>query len=249
MIRELRRLGETGVLALALLMASGQAWAGRPLDTEDTRTVEPGKAELEFSLNYAKNPDNNTWSALGVFNLGVFPRFEARVELPLLLVEPEDRKSNAGVGDTLVGFKYRLLDEKDALPALLGSLTLRLPTGDADRGLGSEDVDVGLLAAISKSFGPVTLFGHLGYTFVARDPDLNFWTLNAAVEYRATHLWTLVGEVVSSVGESKAADVVVLRLGGIYALTDRIRVDGAVGFGVTKDSPAVIVTVGVTIAF
>jgi len=244
----LKRAG-IGGLALAILLASGLAWAGRPLDTEDTGTVEPGKAELELSLNYAKNPDDNTWSTLGVVSFGVFPRFEARVELPVLLVEPEDEKSQTGIGDTLVGFKYRLLDERAALPALLGSLTLRLPTGDADRGLGSEDVDVGLLGVISKSVGPLTFFGNLGYTFVTRDDDPNFWTFNAALEYRATQSWSLVGEVVSAVSDGKGADTVVLRLGSGYAVTDRIKLDGAVGFGVTKESPDVILTVGVAIAF
>lgn len=238
-----------GLLALAMLLISGSAWGGRPLDTEDTGTVEPGKAELELSLNYARNPDDNSWSTLGVFSFGILPRFEARVELPLLLMEPEDQRSRAGVGDTTLGLKFRLLDEKETAPAVLGSLTLRLPTGNDERGLGSEDVDVGLLGVMSKSFGPVTVTGHLGYTFVTRDSDLNFWTFNAATEYRATRVWSLVGEVVSAIGEAKAADTVVLRLGSVYALTDRIKLDGAVGFGATKESPDVIVTVGMTVAF
>ena len=249
MIRKLPKFVGTGALALAMLLASGSAWAGRPLDTEDTGTVEPGRAELELSLNYARNPGDNTGSTLGVFNFGVFPGFEARVELPLLLVEPEDEKSRAGFGDATVGFKYRLLDEKGALPALLGSLILRLPTGDADQGLGSEDVDVGLLGVISKSSGPLTFFGNIGYTIVTRDEDPNFWSFNAAVEYRATQAWSLVGELVSTVGESRAAETVVLRAGSVYALTDMIKLDGAVGFGLTTQSPDVVVTVGVTIAF
>lgn len=238
-----------GIGALAILLAAGPAWAGRPLDTEDTGTAEPGKAELELSLNYFKNPDDKTWSALGVFVFGILPRFEARVEQPLSLVEPDGRRSRGGAADTTLGFKLRLLDEMETTPALLGSLTLRLPTGDEERGLGSEDVDVGLLGVISKSFGPVTLTGHLGYTFVTRDPDLNFWTFNAAMEYRVTRVWSLVGEVVSTVGEAKAADTAVLRVGSVYALNDRIKLDGAVGVGVTKQSPDVTVTVGATVAF
>ncbi|TPW05361.1 MAG: hypothetical protein FD129_2780, partial [bacterium] len=97
--------------------------------------------------------------------------------------------------------------------------------------------------------GPVTLFGNLGYTFVTRDSDLNFWTFNAALEYRATKAWSLVSEVVSAVGEAAAPDTAVLRIGSVYALTERIKLDGAVGFGMTKESPDVIVTVGVTVAF
>ena len=249
MIECSRKLIGIGALALAILLVSDPAWAGRPLDTEDTGTVEPGKAELEASPSYAKNPDDNTWSTLGVFSFGILPRLEGRVELPLLLVEPEGEKSRAGVGDILLGGKLRVLDEKETVPALLGALTLRLPTGDDERGLGSEDVDVGLLGVISKSVGPVTLFGNLGYTFVTRDSDLNFWTFNAALEYRATKAWSLVSEVVSAVGEAAAPDTAVLRIGSVYALTERIKLDGAVGFGMTKESPDVIVTVGVTVAF
>lgn len=249
MIERAWKLILVGTLTLAMLLLPGPGWAFRPLDTEDTGTVEPGKAELELSLNFGKNPNDNTWSTLGVFSFGVFPRFEARVELPLLLVEPEGERSRAGVGDTTLGFKLRLLDEKELVPAVLGSLTLRLPTGDDERGLGSEDVDVGLIGVLSKSFGPVNFMGHLGYTFVARDPDLNFWTFNAAIEYRATRVWSLVGEVVSAVGETKADDIVVLRVGTVYALRDWIKLDGAVGFGATKESPDVILTMGVTVAF
>lgn len=50
------------------------------------------------------------------------------------------------------------LDDVDAIPALLGALTVRLPTGDAP-GSGPRKVDVGLLAVAGKTFGPVTLTG------------------------------------------------------------------------------------------
>jgi hypothetical protein len=48
------------------------------------------------------------------------------------------------------------------------------------------------------------------------------------------------------VGTQSAADTVVLRAGSVYAVTDRVKLDGGVGFGVTRESPDVLVTVGVT---
>lgn len=131
---------------------------------------------------------------------------------------------------------------------MLGSFTIRLPTGDEQRGLGDEDVDVGLLAAISKAFGPITLTWNGGYTFVTRDRSLDFWTLAGSLEYRVSKPWVLVGEVVSTLGHEHAPDTVVLRAGAVYAITDRIKLDGAVGVGVNRDSPEVLITVGVTIA-
>lgn len=240
-----------GLISLIVLLAAlgpAPAWAGRPLDTEDTGTVEPGKAELELSGDFVRNPKDTSWFVKGVLSAGLLPGFEARIESAFLLLEPEDAKARGGVGDSLFGLKYRFLDEVETRPAVLGSLTLRLPTGDETRGLGDEDIDVGLLAVVSKAFGLVTLTWNGGYTFVTRDRDLDFWTLAGSVEYRATKAWSLVGEIVSALAARKGVDTVMLRAGTVYAMTDRIRLDGAVGFGVTRESPTVHVTIGVTIA-
>lgn len=244
----------TRALMLLLLLTPAVAFAGRPLDTEDTGTVEPGKAELELSGDLARTPDDTSWSARGVLNVGLLPRLEGRIESTALFIEPRradeesaDRTGRGGVGDSLIGFKYRLFDETDAAPAALAALTLRLPTGDEDRGLGAEGVDVGILAVASKSFGPVNANVNGGYTFVTSDRDLDFWTAAGSVEYRATKDWSLVGEIVSTLGSEDAADTVVLRAGATYAFTDRLRADAALGFGVTRDSPDLLVTVGVTL--
>lgn len=242
-----RRALWVGAIALVLVLMPAGARGGRPLDTEDTGTVEPGKAELELSGDYARNPEDNSWSTKGVLSVGLLPGLEARVESALLLLEPEGQRSRAGVTDSLFGVKYRFLDESEAFPAVLGGLTVRLPTGDERRGLGAEDVDVGFLAVVSRIFGPVTLTWNGGHTFVTRDRDLDFWTLAASLEYHATKTWILVSEIVSTVGAVRAADVAVLRAGVIYVVGDRVKLDGAVGVGLTRESPDVLVTVGVTI--
>jgi mono/diheme cytochrome c family protein len=231
---------------LVVALGPAPAWAGRPLDTEDTGTVEPGKAEIELSGDFARNPEDRTWLAKGVLSLGVLPRLEARIESMLHFLEPDEERARGGVGDSLVGLKYRFLDEADALPALLGSLTVRLPTGDADRGLGASEVDVGLLAVASKTLGPVTVTWNGGYTFVTRDRDLEFWTLAAAVEYRATAAWSLLGEVVSALPSHRGPNTAVLRVGTTYTVHPRVRLDAGVGFGATRDSPDVLVTFGAT---
>ncbi|MBI2491904.1 MAG: hypothetical protein HYV94_07385, partial [Candidatus Rokubacteria bacterium] len=53
-------------IVLCVLFAPGAALAGRPLDTEDTGTVEPGKAELELSGDFARNPNDNSWATKAV---------------------------------------------------------------------------------------------------------------------------------------------------------------------------------------
>ena len=237
------------VVGLVLLLGPVVSWAGRPLDTEDTGTVDPGKVELEVSGDYAKNPEDTTGSFKGVLNVGLVKGLEARIESSFLFLDPDEGSRENGIGDSLFGVKYRILEETDRRPALLGSFTLRLPTGDEDRGLGAEEVDVGLLAVASKSIGPLTLTWNGGYTFVIRDRDLDTWVLNGAVEYRVTPAWSLVGETVNTLAAHKeGVDTYVLRAGSVYAVHERVKLDGAVGVGLTRESPDVIVTVGVTIA-
>jgi hypothetical protein len=66
----------TGAALLVVALGPAPAWAGRPLDTEDTSTVEPGKAEVEISGDFAQTPEDRAWLAKGVLSLGVVPRLE-----------------------------------------------------------------------------------------------------------------------------------------------------------------------------
>ncbi|MGH7424046.1 MAG: transporter, partial [Candidatus Methylomirabilales bacterium] len=142
----------------------------------------------------------------------------------------------------------RVLDETERRPAFMGVVVLRLPTGDEDRSLGEQGVDVQPLAVVSKTFGPLTLTLNGGYTFVTSHRDLDFWVVTGSFEYEITDAWSLVGEVVSELGTHDGGDVVVLRAGTVLAITNGIDVYTAVGFGLTGDSPDVTVRLGVTIA-
>jgi hypothetical protein len=235
-----------GCWLMALL--PGLAWAGRPLETEDPGTIAAGHAELEVSVDSLESDASRLVGAKGVLGVGLLPGMEARVESVLLRVEPRHAPSRGGMGDSLVGFKHRLLDETEALPALMYALTLRLPTGNAARLLGDTGVDATLIAVVGKTLGPVTLTWNGGYVFVSRDRALESWLLAASLDYRVSEPWSLAGEVVSTLGVDQAPPLAVLRLGSAYALSTRVKLDGAVGVGITRASPDVLLTVGVTLA-
>jgi hypothetical protein len=238
------------ILVVLFTLLPGPADASRPLDTEDTGTVEPGTAQLELSGTFARGDSIDAWLVLAKLATGVVPRLEASVQASFLALDRPDARSEAGLSDTFVRVKYRLLEETPTLPALLAAVELRLPTGDAERGLGLDDIDVVPLAVASKNLGPVTVFGNAGYRFVLRDRVFDAWLLSAAIEYRATGTLSLVAELVSDLATTPARDdTVLVRAGLVYGLTDRLKLDGAVGFGLTRRSPDVTVTVGITVTF
>jgi hypothetical protein len=242
-------------LATLVLLLASPALAGRPLITEDTGTLDPGKVELELSVDYGKDGGAEVWLLPGgpSLNVGLLPRLEGTIGTAFILLSPEHEPPRAGFSDSVVRLKYRFLDEEPATPALMAAVGVRLPTGDQGRGLGEQGVDVQALAVASKMFGSVTLTANAGYTFVTRDRKLDVVNLNASVEVGVTRAWSVVGEVVSGLATNHRSDNrVVLQAGTVYAVSERVRLDAAVGFGTTRASPdalLILLALGVTISF
>ena len=239
------------VLAVALsLVAWSPAWAGRPLATEDTGTLEPGAVEMEVGLDYVRGTGTQLVIFPGplAFNIGLLPRLEATVATLFLVADPDGAPSRAGVGDSAVRLKYRFLDETARIPALMAAVAARLPTGDVDRGLGDRGVDVQALAVASKTFGPVTATVNGGYVFATHDRTADSINIFASVETAVAPSWSVVGEVVTDLATSRRMDDrLLVRVGTVYAVNERVRFDAAAGFGVTHASPDVLLTVGITV--
>ena len=101
-------------VALSLgVLADASAWAGRPLTTEDTGTLDPGEAELELAFDYARGGGADVFRlpAGPALNFGLLPRLEGTVAATFLVNAPDDAPLHAGFGDTAIKLKYRMLDE------------------------------------------------------------------------------------------------------------------------------------------
>jgi Putative MetA-pathway of phenol degradation len=239
-------------LALALWLglaptAPTVASAARPLDTEDTGTTEQGRFELELGAEHAQGDGTHAWIATGALSFGVLANLEVRVESGALLLDEASAGTRRGLGDTLLGVKYRILDETPARPAGVLAAAVRLPT--AGKGLGDDDVDVVALVGASKTFGPLTLTGNVAYQFALGDRDLDVWVLAASLELATTERLTVVAEVVDTEGVDRIGRSVLARAGVVYAVTESLRLDGAVGAGLTSEAPALSVRLGLTLGF
>lgn len=247
MVRLARARWSGTILSLAIALVASTAWGARPLDTEDADVLALGQVELELGGMLSLDSAERIWAARGALNFGVLPRLELGIQSSALVLDPDGESARGGLGDTQLNLKYRPFVDTGPWPAVLGSVFVRLPTGDEDRGLGQSDVDVGALLVLAQRMGPVTLTGNAGYVFVVEDRDHDLWLLSLSLEYRASASLTLVGEVVSALSAHHEPDRALLRTGLVYAISPRITLDAAVAAGVTRGSPDLIFTTGLTI--
>jgi hypothetical protein len=243
-------------LVVVMALLATPAWAShigrRPLATEDTGTLEPGSVELEVSLDHERGGDGTESGAPGgpTVNVGLAPRLEVGAGTGFVVVDPDGAPASAGFGDTFLKVKYRLLDETPSRPAILAAVTTRLPTGDEDRGLGEPGVDVQAIGVVGKTFGALTINVNGGYVFVTDDRARDHVFVGASAEYDVSEAWTILTEVVGELSTARRRDdEVVLRAGAIWAVTERVKLDAAVGVGVTRAAPDLLLSLGLTILF
>ena len=234
---------------LTAVLGAAPARAGRPLDTEDTGTVAGGRAEVELAVDHTRDGADSVSAGRAVIAVGLGDDLELRLESALAIVDHAEHRARAGIADAFVGAKYRLRHQSFAAPAVLAALVVRLPTGDVDRGLGLPGADVTMLAVAGKSWGPVMLHGNAGYTSVVDDRSADVWRLAASAEWGKGGGWTLVAEIVSDIGATAAPTTAVIRAGARLNLSAVITIDGAAGVGLTRSSPDLGTTVGLTLRF
>jgi hypothetical protein len=77
--------------------------------------------------------------------------------------------SRRGFGDVMINYRYQLMYEESGRPAISPRLSVILPTGRQEDGLGSGVVGLQLNGPISKQFGNLYLHGNVGWTWL---PDV-----------------------------------------------------------------------------
>jgi hypothetical protein len=88
--------------------------------------------------------------------------------------------SQTGLGDSTVSAAYTAWYDDDLERGLDLTGRVKLPTGDAARGLGSGSTDFGLQADTYRTFDRITLFADVGYTFFGHS---DYIELKNAVNY------------------------------------------------------------------
>jgi hypothetical protein len=105
-----------------------------------------------------------------------------------------------GINDTLINYRFQLREETSGGPAISPRVSVILPTGRADRGLGDDVVGLQVNLPASKQFGDFYLHANAGWTWL---PDVTS-TPNVAGSgiWRVAPMLNLMLEAVFLIDES-----------------------------------------------
>ncbi len=113
------------------------------------------------------------WPALGY----VTPSYDVSITVPYLFLTNKtagQTTTEEGIGDIFLHGGYVFLPETDNGYSLYGSVSVKLPTADKDKGLGTGETDYGGFLSAGKRIGQNRFTLSAGYIFVGSPPGVSF---------------------------------------------------------------------------
>jgi hypothetical protein len=156
----------------------------------------------------------------------------------------------SGLGDIILKGRYYAVDQDGPLPFidLVGSI--KFPTADEDKGLGTGEFDFTALSEFTWRLGdsPWSALAELGYTFVGKPAGVdvkNRWLYSMGLAYEVDPKITLSGYLDgrTAIFEGEEDPLSIL-LVGQYKFRPDLRLDTLFEFGLTDGSPDFGVTLG-----
>jgi hypothetical protein len=198
----------TGIFMLCILMLlPTTVWATHPLGVVDTYTEGKGNFLLELLGEYVKDNSLKTTTETAILTAGASEHLDFYLEAPYHLLDPSPvtGEKASGIGDLRFTMKQQLF-ENEVKQSMAYQLYAYLPTGEVDKGLGTNNLvwGVGLIdtqECHSNAF-------HLNVGYEAYGRDMKHWhfatdyafKFGLAAEHKFTESFRLVTELA---GESR----------------------------------------------
>jgi hypothetical protein len=205
------------VICLAgLLFFSGLAQAGPPLLTSDTGTPGDGHWEINAGLSLERTfSQTKVAFPLLDFNYGLGEKIQLKYEVPWIFSNPDGNEAKSGIGNSILGLKWRFLDE-DRLGIAMSvypQVEFNTAVSSVDKGVVDKGTKFILPFEIDGKIGEVNVTGELGY--ISNPENDNQWIYGLAFGYQISKHFEWVGEIfgVTSSNFDWATDDLVFNLG------------------------------------
>jgi Putative MetA-pathway of phenol degradation len=168
------------VVCSSLIIAPIQA--GPPFVTDDPEPPPPGGWEINVPFIPERTPGKTEVDApLFDLNYGL-PNIQLKLEIPVAIVHNDNDGTAAGVGDLLIGVKWRFLNNERSQVQFGIYPQLLLPTGDRGRGLGDGGSAFVFPLLAQRNWEKWTLYGNVGYWWQGADDTRNYFYAGAVLE-------------------------------------------------------------------
>ena len=244
----------TATLLLAALLLSSCGSLGtrtakvtpqRPKISNDTRTTAFGTFEVEAGSTI----DPGDLFDLNVrVKAGVSPTAELFVELAPYINQDLPGPAAEGVGDLMIGFRQRLMNESKAYPATAFELVASVPTGETDLVGAGNFPNVFGGFSVDRTFENVyaTAYYRLGLLGSPEAGDIDIQHTGAlAGVLNLDDRWNALGELAFQYVPETSDGPIVLNLAALYDLADTIRLDAGAVLGLNDDAPDFALRFGV----
>ncbi len=219
-----------GVLCPSLL-------AGPPLITDDPGT--PGDGRWEINLAFAaelRRASREFDAPLLDINYGLGDHIQLKYEIPWIVLDEEGEHTKNGIGNSLVGVKWRFLDEdRHGLDmSVYPQVEFNNSRASTRRHLVTEETTVLLPFQVAKSLGQWEVLGELGYASIESETDQ--WFYGLAVGHPVTPRLELLAEIHGEAQRDFRQGELIFNVGAVYELTDNINLLASVGRGFRESS-------------
>jgi hypothetical protein len=184
------------VFLILALSSSTCAQGGPPMITDDPATPGKGMWEVNFLTTMVHSRGGWTFETPIVdVNYGLGNHIQLKIEAPWVVSKETEGRAKTGLGNSMVGLKWRFLDEERSGfdMSIYPQLELNNPTNSMARGLVDEGPRLFLPVEVAKKVGPVEVTGELGYSITRHGPDE--WEFGILFARSVTRRVELMGEL------------------------------------------------------
>jgi hypothetical protein len=227
------------MLGLGLLLTTDSTQAGPPFVTDDPEPPPPGGWEINvpFILEHASG-ETEMDAPLFDLNYGL-PDIQLKLEIPIKIVHKNNNSTAAGIGDFLLGVKWRFLNNERSQLQLGIYPQLLLPTADHARNLGEGQPAYVLPFVAQKSWGQLTLYGNVGFWWQTAAETRNYFYAGAVLERDFSERLTLGVELFgNSPKERGGRSELAFNVGGSWKLNKHLNLLFAGGRDIVGDTHA-----------
>jgi hypothetical protein len=195
------------VLLIAILAVPTSVWAKHPFQIEETTTQGKGNFLFELNDDYSKDNSNRSTELTGILTGGLGESIDLAVEVPYLKLNPRPGTDDfsSGKGDAQIRFKQQIF-ENEVKQSMAYQFYVTLPTGDVEKGLGTNEIYWGVKLMDQQVCHGNILHASLAYEVSGRDmkkwhyADNYAFLFGLAAEHKITEKFWLLTELA---GESR----------------------------------------------